>query len=389
MADIKDRVLSILDERQNEMVELLRELIMTASPSGEEKTIAQLIAKKLKGFGFEKVKLDDLHNVICKIEGSGDSPTLLYNGHTDVVPLGDLSLWPIDPLKAPVVDNKITGRGACDMKGSIAAMMMAASTVKSAGAKLRGNLILTMVSREENGLQEGTKYTIEKHGLKPDIALIGEATNLNLSLGCRGRIVVDISVKGKSSHAANPSEGINAIVKMSKMIDAIDNMEMSTHKILGPTTQTITNITCQPGQLNMVPSLCSISIDRRIAPGDTMEKTKAEFDAIIEQLKASDPEFDADVETGKSAPPGYQPPQESVIKSLQESAKYVLGRSPKISHYLFGTDGSYLSGVSNIPWFGFGPGDEANAHSVNDHVKIDDLIAASKVYAMFIIDLLS
>ena len=386
---MKDKVLRILDDRRDEMVDLLRELIMTPSPSGEEKAVAELIANKLREFDFEKVEIDGLDNVICKIDGTRGSPTLLYNGHIDVVPLGDLSLWPVDPLKAPITDDKIFGRGACDMKGSVAAMMMAANAIKEAGVKLGGNLILTMVSKEEEAQQEGTRYAMEEHQLKPDIALIGEATNLDLFLGSRGRIIVDVSVKGKSAHAANASKGINAIVKMNKMIDAIAKMRLPTHKILGRTTQTITKITCQPGQLNMVPSLCSISIDRRISPDDSLEKTKAEFRAVIDRLKASDPEFDADVETGRFALPGYQPPQESVIKLLQESAKYVLGRSPKISVYIFGTDATYLASIANIPCFGFGPGDEANAHSVNDHIKIDDLVAASKVYAMFIMDILS
>lgn len=389
MSEMKEKVLSILEERRDEIVKLLRELIMTPSPTGEEKAIAELIAKRLAGSGFEGVEIDELYDVICRIDGTHGNPTLLYNGHTDVVPVGDLSLWPADPREAPIVGDKIVGRGACDMKGSIAAMMMAADAIRRAGIRLRGTLILTMVSREEGGLQEGTKHAIERGGLKPDIGLIGEATNLDLCLGSRGRIAVDISVKGRSAHAANPSKGVNAIVKMDKMIDAIENMKLPTHEILGRTTQAITNITCQPGQLNMVPNLCSLSIDRRVAPGDSPEKTKAEFRALIDQLKASDPEFDADVETGKFAPPGYTPPPESVVETLKESVEYVLKRPPQISHYIFGTDGSYFSSAANLAWFGFGPGDEANAHTVNDHVMIDDLVAASKVYAVLIINLLS
>lgn len=275
------------------------------------------------------------------------------------------------------------------MKGSVAAILMAADAIGRADVKLRGTVILTMVVKEENGLQEGTKYTIEKGMLRPDIALVGEATNLNISLGSRGRIGVDISVKGKSAHASNPLRGVNAIIKMTKMIEAISNVKLPAHEFLGTTTQAVTNITCQPGKLNVIPDLCSISIDRRIIPGDTLEKTKAEFRAIIDKLKAEDPEFDADVETGKLAPPAYISPTEPVVKVLQDSAEYVLGKKPELSKYTFGTDASYLSAVAKIPTIGFGPGDETNAHSVNDHVKIDDLVAASKVYAMFIIDLLS
>jgi len=389
MSAIKDKVLRILDDRRNDTVELLRELIRTPSVTGEEKEIAELIAKRLKESGLESVEIDGAGNVIYKITGSGGGPTLLYNGHIDTVPVGDRSQWEFDPFGAEIVEGKIVGRGACDMKGSLTAMMMAVDAIRTADVKLKGNLILTMVVKEENGMQEGTKYTIEEVGLRPDIALVGEATNLNISLGSRGRIGVDISVKGKTAHASNPSRGVNAIIKMTKMIEAISNMKLPAHEFLGTTTQAVTNITCQPGKLNVIPDLCSISIDRRIIPGDTLEKTKAEFRAIIDKLKAEDPEFDAGVETGKLAPPAYISPTEPAVKVLQGSAEYVLGRKPELSKYTFGTDASYLSAVAKIPTIGFGPGDEANAHSVNDHVKIEDLILSSKVYAVFVLNLLS
>ena len=138
-----------------------------------------------------------------------------------------------------------------------------------------------------------------------------------------------------------------------------------------------------------MPNVCSISIDRRIIPGDSLEKTKAEFRALIDRLKAEDPEFDADVETGKLAPPAYTSPEEPAVKVLQDSAGQVLGTKPELSKYTFGTDACYLCAVARIPTIGFGPGDETNAHSVNDHVSIDDLIASSKVYAVFAINLLS
>jgi len=389
MFDTKDKVLRILDEMGGETVELLRELIRTPSVTGEEKQIAEMIAKKLGESGLDDVGIDGAGNVICKIMGSDGGPTLVYNGHIDTVPIGDMALWEFDPFGAEIVDDKIIGRGACDMKGSLAAMIMAADAIRKAGVELKGSLILTMVVKEENGVQEGTKYAIEEGCLRPDVALIGEATNLNVSLGSRGRIGVNIEVKGKSAHASNPSRGINAIIKMTEMITAIADMKLPAHEFLGTTTQAITNITCQPGQLNIVPSSCSISIDRRIIPGDTLEKTKAEFQAVIDKLKSEDPEFNAEVETGKLAPPAHTPPEEPAVKVLQDSAEQVMGRKPELSKYIFGTDACYLCAVAKIPTIGFGPGDETNAHTANDHIKIDDLVMASKVYALFVMNLLS
>jgi acetylornithine deacetylase/succinyl-diaminopimelate desuccinylase family protein len=388
MEEIREKILLSIDRQRDKLVELLRELIKIPSLSGEENEVARFISGTLMDFGFQDVIIDDISNVICTIKGSGGGPVLLYNGHIDVVPVGDIDRWPADPREAPVIENKVIGRGACDMKGSVAAMMIAADALKESGVSLMGDLILTMVGREETGLQEGTKYSIEKGGLKPDIALIGEATNMDLCLGSRGRIVVEVSVHGKLAHAANASVGVNAVVKMQKMVDAIMRMELPGHEILGGTTQTITNIACKPGQINMVPDLCTITIDRRVSPGDSLEKTKSEFQAVIDILKKEDPDFSAEVKTGKFAIPGYKPPEGEVIARLQDAAQIATGNRPEIKRYIFGTDGSYLSGVAEIPSFGFGPGNEANAHTVNDHVAIDDLTAASKAYAMFVLELL-
>lgn len=389
MSTIKDQVLKTLNDRRDETVELLRELIRTQSITGEEKEIADLIARKLKMFGFEDVRIDGVGNVICKLVGSGAGPTLLYNGHMDTVPAGERSLWKFDPFSAEIVNDTIVGRGACDMKGSIAAMMMAVDAIRRADVKLKGILILTMVVKEENALEEGTKYAIEEGGLKPDIALVGEATNLNISLGARGRIEVDILVRGRSAHASDPSRGINAVGKMIKMIAAIPRMKLPHHGFLGSATQAVTNISCQPGRSNVIPNLCTISVDRRVIPSETPEKIKADFLTVIEKIKSKDAEFDADVKTGKLALPAYISASEPAVKILQSSSMYVLAKKPKLSKYTFGTDASYLSAIAKIPTIGFGPGDEVYAHSVNDHVRIDDLVAASKVYASFIIDLLS
>lgn len=388
-SDSRREVMQYLDRRREETVELLRELLVRFSPSGEEQEVARFIAGWLLDAGFADTKIDQVNNVVSRLPGAEDGFTLLYNGHIDVVPVGDRSLWPHDPLQAPVVDGKVVGRGACDMKGSVAAMMVAADTIRKMNVPLKGNLVLTMVGREEGGQQEGTRYCIEEHGLKPDLAIIGEATNLNLCLGSRGRIIVEIKVKGRSAHAANSSRGVNAILQMSKLIQRIGRMSLPEHEILGKTTQTITIITCSPGQLNMVPDLCTITIDRRIAPGDSLEKTRGEFEAVVDEINSEDDTFEAEVETGKYAAPGYRPPGKETVEALCSSIRSATGREPQVTRYIFGTDGSYLAPVAGIPWFGFGPGDEANAHTVNDHVEIEDLMAAAKAYAHFILDFLS
>jgi acetylornithine deacetylase/succinyl-diaminopimelate desuccinylase family protein len=357
--------------------------------TGEEGEIAVFIAHWFKTTGFEHVEMDEMGNVICRIPGYGKGPGLLYNGHMDTVPVGDKLLWEVDPFSADIIGDRIIGRGACDMKGSIAAMMMAVYALKKAGIQLKGNLTLTMVVEEEKGLQEATRVTIENLNTYPDIALVGEATNYNVSLGSRGGIAVEVSVMGKTAHAANPSEGVNAIVKMNQVIDAIQRMKLPSHEFLGPTTQAITNITCSPAQLNVVPDVCTISIDRRIVPGDSVQSTEKEFVKVIDRLKAKDPELNARVKARMQGLPTFMSEKEPVVKMLQGCVETLMGKRPQLSSYRFGTDASYLGAVAKIPTVGFGPGDERNAHGPNEFVKIDDFILASKVYALFVLRLLS
>jgi acetylornithine deacetylase/succinyl-diaminopimelate desuccinylase family protein len=387
--DSENTVLKLLEHKRQESIELLRSLIKIRSVTGEEGEIAAFITQWFKTAGFENIEMDEMGNVICRIPGDGKGLALLYNGHMDTVPVGEEFLWEVDPFGAEILEDRIIGRGACDMKGSIAAMMMAVCALKEAGIQLKGNLTLTMVVEEEKGLQEATRFTIESLSAYPDIALVGEATNYNVSLGSRGGIAVEVSVMGKTAHAANPSEGINAILKMNKVIDAIQRMKLPSQEFLGPTTQAITNITCSPAQLNVVPDLCTISIDRRIVVGDNVQSTKKEFQKVIDRLKAKDPELNAKMEARMRGLPTFLNDKEPVVKMLQGCVDRVMGRRPQLSSYRFGTDASYLGAVAKIPTVGFGPGDERNAHTPNEFVKIDDLIIASKVYALFVLRLLS
>lgn len=387
--DSETTVMKLLERKRHETLELLRSLIKIRSVTGEEAEIAAFIIQWFNKAGFEDVTKDDMGNVICSIQGHGKGPALLFNGHMDTVPAGNPLSWEVDPFGAHIVEDRIIGRGACDMKGSIAAMMMAVSSLKEAGIQLKGKLTLTMVVDEEKGLQKGTRFTIERLKTSPDIALVGEATNYDVSLGSRGGIAIEVTVIGKTAHAANPSEGVNAIVKMNKVIDAIQKMKLPSHEFLGPTTQAITDITCNPAQLNIVPDACTISIDRRIVPGDSVQSTVKEFEQVIDRLKAEDQQFNAEVKARMQGLPTFLSEKEPVVTMLQRCVETVTGKSPHLSFYTFGTDASYLGAVAKIPTVGFGPGDERNAHGPNESVKTDDVIMASKVYALFVLRLLS
>jgi putative selenium metabolism hydrolase len=268
-------------------------------------------------------------------------------------------------------------------------MVMAVDALARAGVKLSGTLVLTGVVKEENAELEGTRYTIEKDGFRPDFALSGEATKLEVALGHRGRMEIDVTTKGKTAHASDPSKGKNAILKMVKVIDAVGKMPLPNHEFLGPTTQGITVVTCRPGTSNVIPDMCTITIDRRTCPEETAERVEGEFRSLLGSLKAEDQELEGEFKLKKNAPPMYISPDHRLVSVLSDSVKEVTGREPKLVKYKFGTDASYLSTIAKIPTAGFGPGDETMAHAPNECVEIEELLTATKVYAIFAAKLLA
>lgn len=378
MSNIQD-ILKRIEKRRDKAISLLQEMVRTQSVTGEEKAVAELIAREMKTIGLSDVRIDGLGNVIGEI-GSGKGPQLLYNGHMDTVPTGDRDLWQMAPYSGEVKEGKVWGRGACDMKGALSAMLFAAEALNTANVVLNGKLIITGVVLEENAALEGTRYTIEKDGIKPDYALVGEATGLNVSLGSRGRIELELTSKGRTAHASTPSKGINAILKMVKLVGFLEGMKLPTHKFLGDTTQTITNITCSPGKTNVIPDLCTVTIDRRIVPGEAEERVIRDFAELFSKSGISEEEYG--VKVVKYAPPAYVPPDNAIVKAASKAAESVTGKNPALVKYRFGTDASYLSTIARIPTVGLGPGDETLAHSPNENVPIDEVIAAAKIYAI-------
>jgi len=378
MSEIQD-ILKHIEKRKDKTISLLQGLVRTQSFTGEEKAAAELIAREMKTIGLTDVRIDGLGNVIGEI-GEEKGPLLLYNGHMDTVPTGDRNLWQMDPYSGEVKDGKVWGRGSCDMKGALAAMLSAAEALNATNAALKGKLVITGVVLEENAALEGTRYTIEKDELKPDYALVGEATGLNVSLGSRGRIELELTSKGMTAHASTPSKGINAILKMVRLVGLVEGMRLPTHEFLGDTSQAITNITCSPGKTNVIPDLCTVTIDRRIVPCETQERVQKEFEELFGRSGISGKEYG--VRVVKYAPPAYVPPDNAIVKAISNAAESVTGRTPGLVKYKFGTDASYLSTIAGIPTVGLGPGDETLAHSPNENVPTDEVITAAKIYAV-------
>ncbi len=379
---------SILDEQR--LKAFTQELIQTPSLSMDEAAISQLVGREMESLGYDEVRIDSLHNVVGVIKGNGGGPTLMFNGHIDHAGVGEMP----EPFSGKEIDGGpfghagkvIYGRGASDMKGAVAAMVHAGGMIKTIGRSLKGDVLVTCVSREEMAKGEGIKYLFE-NGLHADMAVSGEASGLKVYVGHRGKFEAKVTVKGRTTHGGYPQGGINAIFKMNKFLDALQtDYPLPDHPFLGKATVTVLDICARPGALTpIVPDRCEAIIDRRFFPQEKEEKLLGEFGEIFKKISNDDPEFVADVETLKWFPAMFTDPGEPVVCEILNARKKVLGDEGQVGAWYFGVDGTFIN-QAGIPCVGLGPGNEYLAHTPNDVVPVQDIFLAARIYAEMIMN---
>lgn len=378
----------------NKMVEFTRRLVQTPSESGREKEVAEIIAAKMRQLGYDEVFVDELYNVVGRIKGEGGGNSLLLLSHIDHAEPGVME----EPYSGKLMDGSrfgtegevIYGRAAVDMKGAVACMVYAAAAIKKAGLRLKGDVIVAGNSREEQSAAEGVLYMLDADKITADMAICGEATNLNVYLGHRGNAEVKMTVKGRMSHGSNPNRGINAITKAAEFINFyFKNYTLPRHELLGDCTTTVLDIEAETERsAPVVPDRCNVWFDRRFLPGETKEQIIAEYLDLIERAKAEIADFEAEAEITKWGLALYTPKQEKVVQGLLKARAKVMGDEGKPAAWIFGTDGAFTA-AKGIPTVGFGPGDEAFAHTPADHIPVSHLDAAARVYAQAIIEVCS
>jgi putative selenium metabolism hydrolase len=372
------------------MIDFLKELVKTPSVSGQEAAVANLIAGQLRSGGMTDVQIDPAGNVIARL-GDGNGPTLLYDGHMDTVhPAG--GVWQHEPYAAVVENGILYGLGACDMKGAITAMVYAARKLAQDKTTLHGNLILAFVVQEEPCEGHSLKYIVEQQGIKPDWVVLGEPSNLNIMRGHRGRVLFRVTVRGKSSHSANPDLGDNAITAASRLIFGIDLLaaDLPADPALGPGTIAVTNIESQSASMNAIPHKCCFYVDRRLTLGETVTRAQAQIESIIqhERLQATVEivEYQTPTYTGhtldvREAFSAWSVDEKHpLIQAAETAVRITLGYAPQIGYWTFSTDGVYSMGEAGIPTIGIGPGDPRYAHTSEEHVRLDDVAQATYVY---------
>lgn len=304
------------------------------------------------------------------------TPKLLLNGHLDTVP-------PPPHAGRPVTDgNLLFGRGAADMKGGLAAMIMAVVALRRSGVSLKRPVVLAAVAGEETG-GIGTAALLRE--IRPENCIIGEPTHLHLVTAHKGVQWIQITVEGRAAHASCPVEGRNSIVAAAAIIQTLDWLahklrQTRTHPLLGPPTL---NIGVIRGGLtpNVVPSLCTIQVDRRWLPSEDSELILDEIRGAVESAVAGAEDLKIRIdplpETAHCRPM-ETPPDHHFVRQLQHAAAEE-ALPVEVEGVPYGTDGSLLA-AEGIPTVILGPGDIRQAHTDHEHIDLSEVWKATSLY---------
>ncbi|TMD82566.1 MAG: ArgE/DapE family deacylase [Chloroflexi bacterium] len=360
----------------HETTDLLRQLVainsinpdLTADGPGEGE-IARFVSGWLESAGLE-VKLDEpapgRPNVIGIVRGSGGGRSLMLNAHTDTVGVAYMER-PHEPV---IEGSRLYGRGAYDMKGGLASIMVAAARAKR--VNLRGDVILTAVSDEEFA-SIGTSSIVKQY--RADAAIVTEPTELDICVAHKGFAWLEVETMGTAAHGSLPGLGVDAIVKMGKVLIGLEELDRSLraspgHHLLRSGSLHASLI--EGGQeLSTYPDHCKLSIERRTIPGETRESVEREIQHIFDRIVAADPAFKATVRTTLVREPFEIYEGKRIVQLMRDKARAVLGREPAMISMGAWMDSALLTAVG-IPTVVFGPGGEG-AHAVVEWADLDQV----------------
>jgi succinyl-diaminopimelate desuccinylase len=378
---------------EDEVLRFAQRLISTPSenPGGSEEEVAEVAVGILEGLGGRPqiVRGEEGRPSVVARFGSADRPALAWNGHLDVVPTGDPSTWRHPPFGAEIADGRLIGRGAVDMKGSIASAFAAVSAIRRAGVEPQGRLDLHLVADEEMAGQHGTNVLLEQGFLDQDAAIVGEASELTIMLAERGGAWVTATSRGRAAHGSRPHEGVNAITSMSRFLLAIEEVLPDVqHPLVGRPTVNAAQI--EGGSApNVVPDLCSVEIDRRTIPGERDQAAViAPFEAVAERIRADHPEVDLSFELKLWLEAAETAADSAIANACREAVRAETGAEPADAGFTGITDARYYINQRNIPTVLLGPGSLAAAHTADEFVDTADLVTAARVFARVFVDFL-
>jgi acetylornithine deacetylase len=370
-----------------ETTRLLRDLVALPSvnPMGRpmqgpeiyEHRVTAYLEEFFRGLGVpsERQQAAPLRdNIVARCDVPGARRTIVLEAHQDTVPTDNMT---IDPFGAVIENGRLYGRGACDIKGGMAAMLGAFARVVRDKPKGAANLIMAC-SVDEEHTTLGVRLLVER-GLKADAAIVAESTSLNIVHAHKGICRWLLTTTGRSCHSSAPEQGTNAIYRMGRLLTAIEGYAAlvrasRTDPLLGPPTLSVGRI--EGGtSVNTVPDRCGIEIDRRLIPGEDPQAAPGQLSAFLKQEAGIDFPFEAHpwFQVAALDPRG----SEEIVARLGAAIDAVAGRH-RVMAVPYGTDASTIAGAG-IPSVVFGPGDIAQAHTCDESVPLAEVEQASEI----------
>jgi acetylornithine deacetylase len=334
--------------------------------------------------------------VMATLPGSGGGPTLLIDGHTDVVPPGDLQSWSGDPFEVRQAERDgaevLVARGAADMKAGLMAGWAAMHAIAAAGIELGGDVIIAPVSGEEDG-GLGTYALIQRlveRGIEVGACIVPEPTSLDLIPANGGALTFRLVVHGQATHASRRSEGVNAIEKFIPLVGALAELESQRNGAVDPLMQRwpiaypLSLGTVQAGDwASTVPDLLTCTGRLGVALGEDVANARSQFEAAVAEVCDQDPwlrEHPVQVQWwGGQFAPGRTDPSHPLLAEVARAHQERTGRMPQVYGAPYGSDLRLLVGLGGIPTVQYGPGDAAIAHTADEHVRVDEVMACAEV----------
>ncbi len=378
-------IAEVADQLEDRAAELALSLVRIPSvnPPGSEGEVAGFLADHFRSLKLTTTLQEVLPgrpNVLGILEGPASGPTILLNGHLDTVSVG--SGWTQDP-SGSLVGDRLYGRGSVDMKGPLAAMVTAVETLKVSGLQLSGTVVIAAVADEEEA-QRGTIHLLES-GVGADCAIVGEPTQMVPVICHKGVVYFEITTKGVSGHASDPSRGKNAIMAMNTILSHLPALAVDlkgrSHPMVGSPTLSVGTIHGGSGTC-IIPDCCTITVDRRVVPGEKLETVVSETEAFIRRIAEEHPEVDVAVSAPVLAEPMQISENEPVVRALRGVYQDYLGVDPGVIGWAAVSDANRLVNKGGIPTVICGPGDLRHAHKPDESIELKDLTSAVKLYAI-------
>jgi len=395
------RVLSFLEDTAEEQLAFARELIATPSPNppGGEQKVAAVVTARLERLGVndisELAKEAGRPNLIVRIPGEADGPTLVLSGHIDTKPAGDMARWETDPWDPVIRDGNLYGLGSGDMKVAVAAMVYAGAALSRVSG-WSGELQLVFTADEEAGSNLGSKWMAEQGYLEADAAIIGEPCGVvseweNIGVVSRGAALVKIEVVGTQMHSSvsdrfNP---VNATVEMAWLIQRMHAqmkgyLTYEPHRLGGPGPTVNVGVMSESGVFyGVYPGNGWFACDIRLIPGMTVESVTADIQRFLDDAMAANSRLQAKLTIEGGVPATEIPFDHPVVTAIRHATSHVLEKELEPAIFPGATDAYSFQATAGIPSIAaFGPGYLPRAHAPNEHLAVTGVYEASRIYAL-------